>query len=292
MVIVTKSEVRKIKSIEKKIQQDFIKKEIPSGMEICEKQLMHLATNIKDTEINNDIDAYLPQISASLEDFSKEELIKKFFSVEFTRFYNYYNKAKDINQSAGPEREYSDDTGSTRFFLNVGNKDDFDWMSLKDMLKEMLNLGKDAVYKVDVKDSFSFFNVDEQHKDLVLAAFADYKIDGRSVNVEESTDKGGGGRGRGRSGGGRSFGGGGGGGRSRGGRDGDRGSRGGGGYKGKPRSSDGGGRSRGGSSSEGRSSEGRSESRGEGGNKPKFSGKRRGGSKPESGGTGGRRRRS
>lgn len=197
MVIVTKSEVRKIKSIEKKIQKAFVKKDVPSGMEICEKQLMHLTNNIKETEINHDIDVYLPQINESLKDFSKEELIKKFFSVEFTRFYNYYNKAKDINQEAGPDREYSDDTGSTRFFLNLGNKDDFTWMSLKDFLRDHLNLGKDDVYKVDVKDSFSFFNVDEQHKDLVLNAFADFKLDGRNVNVEVSTD--GGGKGRGRS---------------------------------------------------------------------------------------------
>lgn len=276
MVIITKSEMRKIKSIEKKIQQQFIKKEIPSGMEICERQLMHLANNIKDTEINHDIDAYLPKINESLKDFTKEELIKKFFSVEFTRFYNYYSKAKDINQNA-PERDYSDDTGSVRYFLNVGGKDDFDWMSLKDFLKDLLNLGKDDVYKVDVKDSFSFFNTDEQHKDLVLAAFEDFKLDGRSVNVEVSTEKENrGGRGRGRSGGG--------GGRSN--------RSGGGGYKGggsgggdrKKRSSGGGERS-GGGGYKGRS--------GSGGDKPKFSGKRRGSgaSKPSGGGTGGRRRR-
>ena len=48
IVIVTKSEVRKIKSIEKKIQKTFEKKDIPSGMAICEKQLMHLANNIKE----------------------------------------------------------------------------------------------------------------------------------------------------------------------------------------------------------------------------------------------------
>ncbi|MFC7356903.1 DEAD/DEAH box helicase [Jejudonia soesokkakensis] len=196
MVIVTKSEIRKIKSIEKKIQKSFVKKEVPSGMEICEKQLMHLTNNIKETEINHDIDVYLPKINEALEGFSKEELIKKFFSVEFTRFYNYYNKAKDINQDAGPDRDYSDDTGSTRFFLNVGNKDDFTWMSLKDFLRDLLNLGKDEVYKVDVKDSFSFFNVDEKHKDLVLNAFADFKLDGRNVNAEVSTDGGGKGRGR------------------------------------------------------------------------------------------------
>ena len=329
IVIVTKSEVRKIKSIEKKIQKSFEKKDIPSGMAICEKQLMHLANNIKDTEINHDIDTYLPQINESLEGFSKEELIKKFFSVEFTRFYNYYNKAKDINATAGVQREYSDDTGSVRYFLNIGNKDDFDWMSLKDFLKDILGLGQDDVYKVDVKDSFSFFNTDEQHKDLVLKAFEDYKLDGRNVNVEISENSGGGGRSRGK----RSFGGGdrsrgrsGGGDRSRGRSSGGgkrekrgrssggfrSGGSGGGGYKGKRRDDSSGGygdrskrrddstgdsgasRSRSSDgdsrSSRGRSSEGTSDFA-DAGNKSKFSGKRRGKSKPDTGGTGGRRRR-
>jgi ATP-dependent RNA helicase DeaD len=324
IVIVSKSEVRKIRSIEKKIQKQFAVKEVPSGMDICEKQLMHLANNIKDTEINNDIEAYLPSINEALEDFSKEELIKKFFSVEFTRFYNYYNKAKDINVQAGHEKDYRDDTGSVRFFLNIGEKDDYNWMTLKDMLKEVLNLGKDDVYKVDVKDAFSFFNVDEQHKDLVTSVFADFEIEGRKVNVEESSGgRGGGGRsGGGRSGGGRRDGGGrdrdrgrgrsggsGGGGGYKGKRSGDggyggggrsSGGSGGGGYKGK-RSGDGGygGSSSGGSSSSASSGSGESSSRGrfsgssdsgaEG--KSKFSGKRRGKAKPAGGGTGGRRRR-
>lgn len=262
MVIVSKSEVRKIKSIEKKIQKEFLKKEIPSGMEICEMQLMHLANNISKTEINNDIDAYLPKINESLEAFSKEELIKKFFSVEFTRFYNYYSKAKDINQNSH-ERDYADDTGSVRFFLNVGERDDFTWMSLKDFLKEFLNLGKDEIYKVDVKDSFSFFNVDEKHKELVINAFSEFEIDGRKVNVEESSGRGGGGgRGKGRGRGGRS----------------------GGGFKGKR---SGGGDRRGGF--KGKRDGGGGSFNKDG--KAKFSGKRRGKAKPETG-TGGRRRRS
>ena len=103
MVIVSKSEQRKIKQIEKIIQKSFIKKEVPSGIEICERQLFHLANNIKDTEINHEIDIYLPKINEVLEGFSKEELIKKVFSVEFTRFYNYYKKAKDLNVEGGKD---------------------------------------------------------------------------------------------------------------------------------------------------------------------------------------------
>lgn len=189
MVIVSKSEQRKIGAIEKKIQKKFIKKEIPSGMEICEVQLFHLANKIKNTEINHDIDPYLPAINEVLEDFSKEELIKKVFSVEFTRFYNYYKKSKDLNAAVGDTSD-AGNKDTVRFFINVGGRDDFDWMSLKDFLKDLLGLGQDEVYKVDVKDNFSFFNTDTKHKEIVLNAFNDFKLDGRRVSVEISQDTG------------------------------------------------------------------------------------------------------
>src|SRR5690606_15328937 len=187
IVIVSKSEARKIEAIEKIIQQEFRKKEIPSGMEICEVQLFHLANTIKDTKINPEINAYLPAISEVLEEFSKEELIKKMFSVEFTRFFNYYKNAKDLNVSEGKGTD-SGDSDSIRYFLNIGAKDGFDWMSLKDFLKEILELGRDDVFKVDVKDSFSFFNTDEKHRDKVMEVFKNFKMGGRDINVEESLE--------------------------------------------------------------------------------------------------------
>ena len=82
MVIVTRSELRKIKAIEKKIKQDFIEKKIPTGIEICEIQLYHLARNIKDTQVNPEIEGYLPAISDVLQGVDREELIKKIVSVE------------------------------------------------------------------------------------------------------------------------------------------------------------------------------------------------------------------
>ncbi|MCR9181832.1 MAG: DEAD/DEAH box helicase [Flavobacteriaceae bacterium] len=191
MTIVSKSEVRKIRSIEKIIQQKFVTKEIPNGMEICEIQLFHLANSIKNTEINHDIDTYLPNIQEVLEGLSKEDLIKKVFSVEFSRFYSRYKNAKELNISEGSHREDAADEDTTRYFLNVGSKDGFDWMSLKDFLRDLLSLGKDDVYRVDVKDSFSFFNTDTKHQELVLGIFEDFKLEGRHVNVEVSKDGGG-----------------------------------------------------------------------------------------------------
>ncbi|WP_028374880.1 DEAD/DEAH box helicase [Leeuwenhoekiella sp. MAR_2009_132] len=195
MVIVSKSEVRKVRTLEKIINKKFIQKDIPTGMEICEVQLMHLANDIRNTTINEEINPYLFSINEVLEGLSREELIKKVFSVEFTRFFNYYKKTKDLN--AGVVADMKEDSGeSTRYFINIGQRDGFDWMSLKDFLKDLTGLGE-GIYKVDCKDSFSFFNTDTEHKEAILALFEDFNLKGRSVHVEITKDTRGGGGGGG-----------------------------------------------------------------------------------------------
>ncbi|MEZ0004964.1 ATP-dependent RNA helicase DeaD [Flavobacterium sp. 28YEA47A] len=198
IVIVTKSELRKISAIEKIIKQKFEEKSIPSGIEICEIQLLHLANKIKDTEVDHEIDNYLPAINNVFEALTKEELIKRMVSVEFNRFINYYKKNRDISaQSAGERRPSSegvsrDSSGAVRYFVNIGSRDNFDWMSLKDFLKETLDLGRDDVFKVDVKEGFSFFNTDAEHADKVMDVLNGIEMEGRRINVEISKNDGGG----------------------------------------------------------------------------------------------------
>jgi ATP-dependent RNA helicase DeaD len=195
IVIITKSEVRKIHSIEKIIQQKFEEKTIPSGIEICEIQLLHLANKIKDTEVDHEIDNYLPAINEVLDGLTKEELIKKMVSVEFNRFINYYKKKRDLSGeksdrgSSEPREIRAGDP--VRYFVNIGARDDFDWMQLKDFLKETLDLGRDDVFKVDVKEGFSFFNTDGEHTDKVMSILNGYELNGRRINVEISKNEGG-----------------------------------------------------------------------------------------------------
>jgi len=204
MVIITRSEMRKIQAIERKIQQKFISKNIPTGPEICEIQLYHLANSIKDTPIADDIDSYLPAITEVLNGIDREELIKKIVSVEFARFSDYYNKAKDLNTDSRRENRNKEHrggqiptSGSVRYFINVGEKDGYDWMSLKDFIRETVGLGKEDVFKVDVKDSFSFFNTEAESTEQILSTFTEFKVKGRFVNVEVSKNPGGGGGRRG-----------------------------------------------------------------------------------------------
>ena len=187
MVILPKSEVKKIKTIEKMIGQPFEQKQLPSGMEICEIQLYHLANNLKNTEVNPAIDDYLPAIYKELQEVNREELIKKIFSVEFTRFFNYYKNAENLSVENERESRSGGNSDEVRYFINIGERDGYDWKSLKDFLKATLNLGRDDVFKVDVKNSFSFFNTDADLSDLVMSTFTDFQMDGRFINVELST---------------------------------------------------------------------------------------------------------
>ncbi|SFW69414.1 ATP-dependent RNA helicase DeaD [Sinomicrobium oceani] len=197
MVILAKSEIRKIRAIEKIIKKQFEVKTIPSSMEICEIQLYHLASKIKNTEINEEVNHYLPAINDVLRDLDREELIKKMVSVEFGRFFNYYKNAKDLNISGGSDRRDPNssadipDEGDVRYFINVGERDGYDWKTLKDFLRDTVDLGRDDIFKVDVKESFSFFNTDAVHTESILNVFTDFKMDGRFINIEISKSPGG-----------------------------------------------------------------------------------------------------
>ena len=203
-VIITKSEQRKIKNIERIIGQSFTHDKLPTSDDICESQMFYLADSIKNTEVNHDIDSLLPQLQEILGDLDKEQLIKKFFSVEFTRFYNYYKNAPSADQLEKTAKKEKSSGGKSfgnenRFFINVGEKDGFNWMSLKDFLKAELNMGRDEVGKVDVKKTFSFFNTPKSTEQKVLSTFENFSYNGRSVNVEVTEDKRGSGRGRSKS---------------------------------------------------------------------------------------------
>ncbi len=67
-------------------------------------------------------------------------------------------------------------------------------MSLKDFLRKTLDLGCDDLFKVDVKEGFSFFNTDAAHSERIIEILNNMHHEGRQVNVEISTSGGGSGR--------------------------------------------------------------------------------------------------
>lgn len=110
-------EKSRIRDVERIVNKPFIRKNVPSGREICEKQLFSLIDKVENIEVNNEqIAQFMPVIYKKLAWLDREELIKHFVSVEFNRFLTYYENAPDINvNESHQERDFGErDTRSRR----------------------------------------------------------------------------------------------------------------------------------------------------------------------------------
>jgi ATP-dependent RNA helicase DeaD len=186
MVLLTRSEQRRIRGIERIIGRSFERKDLPSGEEICEIQLYHLAETLRNTDENPAVEAYLPAVQDLLEGLDRDALIRKLVAVEFSRFHDFYSRTQDPK----PVREDAEDSkrerasASARFFINVGERDGLDWMILKDLIRESLGVSKKQVFRVETKDSFSFFSTEAELATKVLEHFQGLTFNGREVKVE------------------------------------------------------------------------------------------------------------
>jgi ATP-dependent RNA helicase DeaD len=193
--IVHVRERSKIREIEKVIGKEFVEGEIPSGKDICAKQLYKVIDDIERVEVDEEeIADFLPEVYRKLEWLDKEELIKRVVSSEFGRFLRYYANAPEIEKPLTSEQRKSRKKGAngaeegyTRIFLNVGKFDGFYAREVMALINRYA--GDVEVGRIDLMRSFSFFEVPEADAQHVLQSLAGANIKGRTVNVEIAGDR-------------------------------------------------------------------------------------------------------
>ena len=189
IVLVNGKEKGKLRPIEKIIQKKFTEAKVPSGKDICQNQLMSLIDKVVNIEVNEtQINEFLPSIYEKLEGLDREQLIQKFVSLEFNTMLAYYENAKDLNDlsSRDNSRARTENENMTRFFINIGRKDNLNPGKLIGLINEQ-NIGdKVEIGSIDILDTFSFFEIDKNFEDKTLEAFSSNQpdFDGRSVNIE------------------------------------------------------------------------------------------------------------
>jgi len=201
IIFVTKSDRRKIKSIENKLQTKLTEIQMPSAEEVFTSKINHWVELVKTTPIKSDLHNHLPKVINAFEELTKETLIELILSKEFKSF-DMHPKALEFSGEGRSDRSSRrSDRGSERsfeksdrkinapedkdrFFINVGARDQYEWTTLKDFLRSFLSLEQDDVFQVEVMKNFSFFSTHKKHRDLVLKAFDNLIMDDRKVSVE------------------------------------------------------------------------------------------------------------
>jgi ATP-dependent RNA helicase DeaD len=197
LAIVSKKELGRIHQVEKSLKRKFTQVSIPTGDEVCQQKMLELVHRVREVEVNEEeIDSFLPEVYHELKDLSKEDIIKRFASIEFNRFLEYYRDARDLNKSEkktsyfddgdGEDRSYS--TGD-RIFINIGKMDGLDKGSLLGLICDYGEVSKDKIGKIDLKGAYSFFEIEKDSTDQVMNGFQGVEVRGRKVRLEMTGDK-------------------------------------------------------------------------------------------------------
>lgn len=199
IAVITNREQRRIRDIERISNLTFEYADVPTGKDICTKQLLALIDRVQDVKVNNDqIEPFLPAIYEKLEGLDREQLIKHFISAEFNRFLDYYKNARDINVKAGssrkerserPERGESGGRGRSRgdmgrLYLNVGNKNRLTVPRLIGLINDTLDSNTAAIGKIDIQKSFTFFEIEKDVIKELVSGMKLKKFDGNALLPE------------------------------------------------------------------------------------------------------------
>jgi len=204
IIIAHSRERRKLQAISKMLKKDLNQKQVPNGEEICAIQLLALIDKVVKTNVNEQIEKYIPNIKEKLAHLDKEELLKHFVSAEFNRFLSFYKNAPDLNISTKSERRRTTDRdrnnkkdkkggrtghaeeGYSRFFINLGKVQDLEAHNLIGLINEYTRQRNIPIGKIDILRKFSFFEIDSNHEKDVLAGLANANWNGNKVSVELS----------------------------------------------------------------------------------------------------------
>lgn len=208
----------KLKFIERMLSKKIEYRPVPSGRDICEKQLFNLVDKVENVEVNEDqVENYLKVIYKKLEWLDRDDLIKHFISIEFNRFLASYENAHDLNIDSTPQagkeirnRGRRDENYSgrkeesrqnswqfsekrmgkykgisfSRFFLNLGKNDQMDKRSIIDIINRQMPGKSVEIGEIEILRNFSFFEVDDRFEHDVYKAFGKAQFNGKRIGLE------------------------------------------------------------------------------------------------------------
>lgn len=195
--IINRKELRKIGFFEKKTGKKFEKKEVPSGKEVCEKQLFHYLNTLETApSLNPDLEDLMIRAYEKMESISKEDLIKNLVSLQFHKLLKDYNGSDDLNISekrgkderkssrkdkrrkTKDDRKFSSEAGFVRLYLNVGRKQSVNPGRIISLINKVPGMRDAEIGRIDLQDNFTGVDVDLKYEDILLSRFKSTQISG------------------------------------------------------------------------------------------------------------------
>lgn len=192
--IIHTKEKFKIRDIEKILNRKFELQQIPNGLEVCKKQLFHQINKMQHVTVNEEqIEPYMQQIMTQLDYLPKEELLKRFVSLEFNRFLDYYKNAEDLNVQESSNRERNNDRpyekrngkksgNRVRLKINKGSNEGLNPKRFLGMINNATNDKSISIGNIEITNKYTFFDVFEDQKMKIMKSLEQSS----DINVSEA----------------------------------------------------------------------------------------------------------
>lgn len=208
IAIIRPSEVVKFNRIKKETSIKVEEMEIPTKESILKAKEIYLSSKLlaSDFTTNNFELSQIPDLT----DISKEELYKRVMYLELKSTWEFYQKEKDIApidknerfseresgrrnrrdrdrkvaKGGGKNRRTRKNGNFTRFFFNLGKRDNLNKVTIIDLINKNTKGARADIGDIDIRDRFSFFEVDSGYADQLLKKINKLSFNGKNMSLE------------------------------------------------------------------------------------------------------------
>jgi ATP-dependent RNA helicase DeaD len=191
-----------LQQIERRVKKTFKSIPIPTGTEICGKQLFNWVNKLENAVTEHqEIEKFLPEIKEKLAGLDREELLRRVVTLEFDRFLDDYRTGEDLISPVSERDSGSGRSGRrgesreqypgnyTRLFINLGKTDGFFPEQLIELVNTNTKGRKVPIGKIDLLKTFSFFEVEADYAEGLITALNNATFMDRRVAVEIAQEK-------------------------------------------------------------------------------------------------------
>jgi len=214
--IIIGTSLRKIKFIEQQLGITVKAIQVPTGDQLCQKQLEYFSQKLIGTPIDEIVKPYVSAVQESLKDVTKEELIERMLSVNCSEMLHHYKKSNNLNASYESSRDrerasrdrdrggdsrgrgrsnadsysssrssYAHGRDEARLFINVGKIDRLTKEGLIDFIAKAASVDGDCVSRISMQNTRSFFTVEDSKKaQAIVRSLKDSMLKGRRIQIE------------------------------------------------------------------------------------------------------------
>lgn len=205
IAIIRPSEMAKFNRIKKETSIKVEEMKIPTKEEILKAKEIYLYSKLLAPDFNTE-NFELSEFP-DLSDISKEELYKRIMFLELKSTWEFYQKEKDIapidkneqfsdKENGRKSRKDRKDTKGgkgkrtkkngnfTRFFFNLGKRDNLNKVTIIDLINKNTRGARADIGDIDIRDKFSFFEVDSNYTDQLLKKINKLSFNGKNMSLE------------------------------------------------------------------------------------------------------------